>query len=109
MLLSISFPPRLRWETLFNELRKGINRAGGVVDNIGQNVYQQSTILKFQAEYLTDQGVRQVKIVKKGQRQKNTFFKDFNKRLKRMFGKKKRQKAEDAAESGVKAGAKRGR
>ena len=73
----------------FNELRKGINRAGGVVDNIGQNVYQQSTILKFQAEYLTDQGVRQVKIVKKGQRQKNTFFKDFNKRLKRMFGKKK--------------------
>ena len=90
----------------FNELRKGINRAGGVVDNIGQNVYQQSTILKFQAEYLTDQGVRQVKIVKKGQRQKNTFFKDYNKRLKRMFGKKKRQKAEDAAESGVKAGAK---
>ena len=79
----------------FNELRTGINRAGVVTDAIGQNVIAQSTLLKFQADYLSDSRNRQVTIVRKGQKQKNKFFKDMKKRLKRMFGFKKRKKAEE--------------
>ena len=90
----------------FNELRTGINRAGVVTDSIGQNVIAQSTLLKFQADYLSDSRNRQVTIVRKGQKQKNKFFKDMKKRLKRMFGFKKRKKAEEVAENGVKEGAK---
>ncbi len=90
----------------FNELRTGINRAGVVTDSIGQNVIAQSTLLKFQADYLSDSRNRQVTIVRKGQKQKTKFFKDMKKRLKRMFGFKKRKKAEEVAENGVKEGAK---
>ena len=54
----------------FNELRTGINRAGVVTDSIGQNVIAQSTLLKFQADYLSDSRNRQVTIVRKGQKQK---------------------------------------
>lgn len=90
----------------FNQLRTGINRAGVVTDSIGQNVISQSTLLKFQADYLSDSRNRQVTIVRKGQKQKNKFFKDMKKRLKRMFGFKKRKKAEEVAESGIKEGAK---
>ena len=75
----------------FNELRTGINRAGVVTDSIGQNVIAQSTLLKFQADYLSDSRNRQVTIVRKGQKQKTKFFKDMKKRLKRMFSFKKKK------------------
>ena len=90
----------------FNELRTGINRAGVVTDSIGQNVIAQSTLLKFQADYLSDSRNRQVTIIRKGQKQKNKFFKDMKKRLKKMFGFKKRKKAEQVSEKGAKEGAK---
>lgn len=88
----------------FNVLRRAINRTGTTLDNVGESVYTQKTLQKFQADYLSDSFVKQITIVKKGTKQKNTFFKDFNKRLKRMFRVKKRQKAEDAAERGIKEG-----
>ena len=90
----------------FNELRTGINRAGVVTDSIQQNVIAQSTLLKFQADYLSDSRNRQVTIIRKGQKQKNKFFKDMKKRLKKMFGFKKRKKAEQVSEKGAKEGAK---
>ena len=90
----------------FNELRTGLNRAGVVTDSIQQNVIAQSTLLKFQADYLSDSRNRQVTIIRKGQKQKNKFFKDMKKRLKRMFGFKKRKKAEQVSENGAKEGAK---
>lgn len=90
----------------FNDLRTGINRAGVVTDSIGQNVIAQSTLLKFQADYLSDSRNRQVTIVRKGQKQKTKFFTDMKKRLRKMFGFKKRKKAEEVSELGVKEGAK---
>ena len=90
----------------FNELRTGLNRAGVVTDSIQQNVIAQSTLLKFQADYLSDSRNRQVTIIRKGQKQKNKFFKDMKKRLRKMFGFKKRKKAEQVSEKGAKEGAK---
>ena len=88
----------------FNVLRKAINRTGSTLDGVGASVHAQKTLQKFQADYLSDHYVKQITIVRKGTKQKNTFFKDFNKRIKRMFAVKKRQKAEDAAEDGIKEG-----
>ena len=88
----------------FNVLRKAINRTGSTLDGVGASVHAQKTLLKFQADYLSDNYVKQITIVRKGTKQKNTFFKDFNKRIKRMFAVKKRQKAEDAGEDGIKEG-----
>ena len=63
----------------FNELRTGLNRAGVVTDSIQQNVIAQSTLLKFQADYLSDSRNRQVTIIRKGQKQKKNklFTKEF--------------------------------
>ena len=88
----------------FNVLRKAINRTGSTLDGVSASVHAQKTLLKFQADYLSDSYVKQITIVRKGTKQKNTFFKDFNKRIKRMFAVKKRQKAEDAGEDGIKEG-----
>ena len=88
----------------FNVLRKAINRTGSTLDGVGASVHAQKTLQKFQADYLSDHYVKQITIVRKGTKQKNTFFKDFNKRIKKMFAVKKRQKAEDAAEDGIKEG-----
>ena len=86
----------------FNELRKGINRTGVVTDGIGSNVNQQRNMLKFQADYLSDKTLSQIQIVKKETKQKNQFYEAYKKRLRRMFGVRRRQKAEDSAEDGVK-------
>jgi len=88
----------------FNVLRKAINRTGATLDGVNASVKTQATLQKFQADYLSENYVKQITIVRKGTKQKNTFFTNFNKRLKRMFAVKKRQKAEDAAEDGIKEG-----
>ena len=88
----------------FNVLRKAINRTGTTLDGVNASVKTQAVLQKFQADYLSENYVKQITIVRKGTKQKNTFFTNFNKRLKRMFAVKKRQKAEDAAEDGIKEG-----
>ena len=88
----------------FNVLRKAINRTGTTLDGVNASVKTQAVLQKFQADYLAENYVKQITIVRKGTKQKNTFFTNFNKRLKRMFAVKKRQKAEDAGEDGIKEG-----
>ena len=88
----------------FNVLRKAINRTGTTLDGVNASVKTQAVLQKFQADYLADNYVKQITIVRKGTKQKNTFFTNFNKRIKRMFAVKKRQKAEDAGEDGIKEG-----
>ena len=88
----------------FNVLRKAINRTGTTLDGVNASVKTQAVLQKFQADYLAENYVKQITIVRKGTKQKNTFFTNFNKRIKRMFAVKKRQKAEDAGEDGIKEG-----
>ena len=93
----------------FNVLRKAINRTGTTLDGVNESVKTQAVLQKFQADYLAENYVKQITIVRKGTKQKNTFFTNFNKRLKRMFAVKKRQKAEDAGEDGIRKDAHRQR
>ena len=88
----------------FNVLRKAINRTGTTLDGVNASVKTQAVLQKLQADYLAENYVKQITIVRKGTKQKNTFFTNFNKRIKRMFAVKKRQKAEDAGEDGIKEG-----
>ena len=88
----------------FNQIRKGINRQGALMDGLSENFFQQKTILEFQNKYLSTATERQVQVVEEEKKEKKKLFSDFKQRLKRMLGKKKRQKSEDAAEEGAKEG-----
>ena len=93
----------------FNQIRKGINRQGTLMDGLSENFFQQKTILEFQNQWLDTSTSKQVQIVEEEKKEKKKLFSDFKQRLKRMLGKKKRQKAEDAAEEGAKEGDKDGK
>ena len=93
----------------FNEFRKGINRTGNLADGIGANFFEQKTLLKFQNEYLDTSKTQQLEVVEEEKKDKKKLFSDYKQRLRRMLGKKKRQKAEDAAEEGAKEGDKEGK
>lgn len=88
----------------FNQIRKGINRQGALMDGLSENFFQQKTILEFQNKYLSTATEKQVQVVEEEKKEKKKLFSDFKQRLKRMLGKKKRQKSEDAAEEGAKEG-----
>jgi len=93
----------------FNQIRKGINRQGTLMDGLSENFFQQKTILEFQNQWLDTSTSKQVQVVEEEKKEKKKLFSDFKQRLKRMLGKKKRQKAEDAAEEGAKEGDKDGK
>ena len=93
----------------FNEFRKGINRTGMLTDGIGANFFEQKTLLQFQNDYLDTSTDKQIEVVEEEKKEKKKLFSDYKQRLRRMLGKKKRQKAEDAAEEGARDGDKEGK
>lgn len=86
----------------FNEIRKGINRQGVVVQTIGENLDQVRKLVEFEREFLltnSDEKIRRAKVEKK---EKDTFAKRMKRSQLKSTQRKKRDTAENAAEQGEK-------
>jgi len=88
--------------TNFNELRKGINRTGVLVEGIGQHLEQSRKLVEFEREFLRSNTQATVTRIEDETKSKETFAKRMQRFYGKLFEKKKRQKAEDAAEKGDK-------
>ena len=75
----------------FNEVRKGINRAGEVTENIGNNLVETHKLIQFEKEWLRDDTERQVKEDKAEDRQEESVFRKWAKGFKNMFRRKQRE------------------
>ena len=88
----------------FNEVRKGINRAGEVTENIGNNLVETHKLIQFEKEWLRDDTERQVKEDKAEDRQEESVFRKWAKGFKNMFRRKQREElAADPNDEGVPA------
>lgn len=88
--------------TNFNEIRKGINRQGVLVEGIGQSLEQSRKIVEFEREFLRSNTQKTLTRVDEESKSKETFAKRMQRFYGKLFEKKRRQKAEDAAEKGDK-------
>jgi hypothetical protein len=88
--------------TNFNELRKGINRTGVLVEGIGQHLEQSRKLVEFEREFLRSNTQATVTRIEDETKSKETFAKRMQRFYGKLFEKKKRQKSEDAAEKGDK-------
>ena len=80
----------------FNEIRKGINRTGEVVENIGSNLVETHKLIRFEKEWLRDDQKREVKEDKVEAKEKLSTFQKWSKGFKNMFRLKQREElAED--------------
>ena len=75
----------------FNEIRKGINRTGEVVENIGSNLVETHKLIKFEKEWLRDDQKREVKEDKVEAKEKLTTFQKWSKGFRDMFRLKQRE------------------
>ena len=88
----------------FNEVRKGINRAGEVTENIGNNLVETHKLIQFEKEWLRDDTERQVKEDKAEDRQEESVFRKWAKGFKNMFRRKQREElTADPNDEGVPA------
>ena len=88
----------------FNEVRKGINRAGEVTENIGSNLVETHKLIQFEKEWLRDDTERQVKEDKAEDRQEESVFRKWAKGFKNMFRRKQREElSADPNDEGVPA------
>jgi len=86
----------------FNQLRKAINRQGMVVNDIGKNLVESSTLLEFQQDYLKNQSVVIIREEEEKVVKEKTFMQKMRDKFRRKTKKKQRDAAEDAAEEGLK-------
>ena len=88
----------------FNEVRKGINRAGEVTENIGNNLVETHKLIQFEKEWLRDDTKREIKEDKSEDTEKESVFKKWAKGFKNMFRRKQREElAADPNDEGVPA------
>ena len=85
----------------FNEVRKSINRQGMVLTDIGKNLQQIATIVKFQQDFLNDSAKTRIRKIKDDAKKEKTFKAQAKARLGRMSKKDRRDAAENAAEKGA--------
>jgi GH24 family phage-related lysozyme (muramidase) len=83
------------------ELRKGINRTGVLVQGIGVNLDQTRKLIEFEREFLKTNTQEQILEVKSEQKEKLTFGAKMKRFGRKLFQKKKRDDSEDQAERGV--------
>ena len=86
----------------FNQLRKAINRQGMVVNDIGKNLVESSTLLEFQQDYLKNQSLVIIREEEEKVVKEKTFMQKMRDKFRRKTKKKQRDAAEDAAEEGLK-------
>ncbi len=85
----------------FNEVRKGINRTGEVIENIGSNLVETHKLIKFEKEWLREDQQREVKEDKVEAKEKLSVFQKWSKGFKSMFRLKQREElAEDPNDEG---------
>jgi len=88
--------------TNFNGIRKGVNRLGTTLYGVGTNLEQSRKLIEFEREFLRDQYGRKIKVIEDEEKRKETFADKLKKFQTKLFGKKKRNKAENDAEAGTK-------
>lgn len=88
--------------TNFNGIRKGVNRLGTTLYGVGTNLEQSRKLIEFEREFLRDQYGRKIKVIEDEEKRKETFADKLKKFQTKLFGKKKRNKAENDAEAGIK-------
>ena len=88
--------------TNFNGIRKGVNRLGTTLYGVGTNLEQSRKLIEFETEFLRDQYGRKIKVIEDEEKRKETFADKLKKFQTKLFGKKKRNKAENDAEAGTK-------
>ena len=97
-----SFGAKTNIGTNFNEIRKGVNRLGTTLYGVGTNLEQSRKLIEFEREFLRDQYGRKIKVIEDEEKRKETFADKLKKFQTKLFGKKKRNKAEIDAEAGTK-------
>ena len=88
--------------TNFNEIRKAVNRTGVLVQGIGEHLEQSRKLVEFEREFLRSTTQKTLVNIEDESKSKETFAKKMQRYYGKLFQKKKRQKAEDAAEKGDK-------
>ncbi len=85
----------------FDEIRKGINRTGEVVENIAKNNVETHKLIQFEKEWLKDTTEKEVEVAEDQQKDEEKGFKKWFKGFKDMFRLKKRREQEKKDEEAV--------
>ena len=85
----------------FDEIRKGINRTGEVVENIAKNNVETHKLIQFEKEWLKDTTEKEVEVAEDQQKDEEKGFKKWFKGFKDMFRLNKRREQEKKDEEAV--------
>ncbi len=85
----------------FDEIRKGINRTGEVVENIAKNNVETHKLIQFEKEWLKDTTEKEVEVAEDQQKDEEKGFKKWFKGFRDMFRLKKRREQEKKDEEAV--------
>ena len=83
----------------FDEIRKGINRTGIVVENIANNNVETHKLIQFEKEWLSTTTEKETKIAKVEQKDEEKGFKKWFKSFRSMFRLRKRREQEKKDEA----------
>ena len=83
----------------FDEIRKGINRTGVVVENIANNNVETHKLIQFEKEWLSTTTEKETKIAKVEEKDEEKGFKKWFKSFRSMFRLKKRREQEKKDEA----------
>ena len=83
----------------FDEIRKGINRTGVVVENIANNNVETHKLIQFEKEWLSTTTEKETKVAKEEQKDEEKGFKKWFKGFRSMFRLKNRREQEKKDEA----------
>ena len=89
----------------FDEIRKGINRTGVVVENIANNNVETHKLIQFEKEWLSTTTEKETEVAKEEQKDEEKGFKKWFKGFRNMFRLKNRREQEKKDEAPAEPGA----